>query len=363
MTQNKVMKIIKGLNIFSVDDFIVMTGLDEDEAKGILADLVQEGKIIRRGNEYRYLNRNSLDKISLKLKDKANRVIVEKNNITFLQAAEYFLINHAFKNSSPTTFKTYKSIIKHHLNPFFGKMQLKNIIKKDIEQFIELNNKERMSHKRLHKCISLFGFMFKKFTEWKFLSESPYNGITNIKFPKNNKIQVLTDIEIDNLLRGAGADFPELYLPILLILTTGIKKSELLALKKEDFDPENLKINVCKTIFEGKILEHKFKTAIRQVDIPESIAPKLYEVLKNKSGNDFVFYDTSLSWFTQDRRMRVEFSKLVKQLKLPRITFNELRHTYAYRSLQNGMSIDYLHKQLGDYSIQATMDRYREFIL
>jgi len=25
-------------------------------------------------------------------------------------------------------------------------------------------------------------------------------------------------------------------------------------------------------------------------------------------------------------------------------------------------SIDYLHKQLGDYSIQATMDKYRDFI-
>lgn len=277
MTQNKVMNIIKGLNIFSVDDFIVMTGLDEDEADRILADLVQEGKIVKLGSEYRYLNRNSSDKFSLILKEKATSVIAERNNITFLQASECFLTNHAFKNCSPTTFKTYKSIIKHHLNPFFGKMQLKNIIKNDIEQFMELKNKERMPHKRLHKCISLFGFMFKKFIEWKFLSESPFNGIVNVKFPKNNKIQVLTDIEIDNLLRGAGADFPELYLPILFALSTGIKKSELLALKKEDFDPENLKIKVDRTIFEGKILAHKFKSAIRQVDIPESIVPELYE--------------------------------------------------------------------------------------
>ncbi len=363
MIQDKVMKIIKGLNIFSQDDIVVMTGLDEDETDNILAELVQEEKIIRLGNEYRYLNSNPIDKFSLNLKDKPVRAIIENDNITFLQAAEYFLSNHSSKNCLPTTFKTYKSLIKHHLNPYFGKMLLKSITKKDIERFLELKNKERMSVKRLNKCISLFGFMFKKFIEWNFISDSPYNGITNVKFPKNNRIQVLIDTEVDILLKTAGINYPNLYLPILLALSTGIKKSELLALKKGNFDPVNLKITVDKTIFEGKILPHKFKTSIRQLDIPEDVAFEITETLENKQYNDFVFYDTSLSWFTQDRKMRVEFSELIKQTKLHGITLNELRHTYACRALQNGMSIDYLHKQLGGYSIQATMDKYREFVL
>ncbi len=260
MIQDKVMKIIKGLNIFSLDDIVVMTGLDEDEAVEILAELIREQKIIRLGNEYRYLDKNKTDKFSLKLKDRPIKEIIEDNNITFLQAAEYFLTNHTFKNCSPTTFKTYKSLIKLHLNPFFGKLQLKSITQKHIEQFIKLKYKERMPDSRINKCVSLFGFMFKKFIEWNFISDSPYNGIVNVKFPKDNKIQVLIDTEADILLKTAGTNYPDLYLPILFALSTGIKKSELLALKKEDFDQKNLKITVNKTIFEGKILPHKFKT-------------------------------------------------------------------------------------------------------
>ncbi len=362
MNQDKILKIIKGLNRFSLDDIEVMTGLEENKTEKILTEFIRQEKITGVGNEYRYVNKNISHEFSLKLREKPVISMVKNDKIAFLEAAEYFLINHAFKNCSPTTFKTYKSLIKHHLNPFFGKMTVKNISRKDIKQFIETKYMQEIPDRRLNKCISLFGFMFKKFMEWEFISENPYSGIENVKFAKNNKVQILNETQVNVLLKFALTDFPDFYLPILLILSTGIKKSELLALKKEDFDLEKLKINVDKTIFEGKILTHKFKTASRQVDIPELIVPALDEILKNKSGSDFVFYDTSLSWFTQDRKMRVEFSKLVKQVKLPKITFNDLRHTYAYRALQNGMFIDYLHKQLGDYSIQATMDKYRDFI-
>ena len=96
--------------------------------------------------------------------------------------------------------------------------------------------------------------------------------------------------------------------------------------------------------------------------IPENIALEINTILKSNKDEDFVFYNSKLSPLTIDKRIRKSFLALLGELNLPKITFNELRHTYAYNSLQEGMSIDYLHKQLGDYSIQATMDKYRNFI-
>ena len=86
------------------------------------------------------------------------------------------------------------------------------------------------------------------------------------------------------------------------------------------------------------------------------------EIWQEKNENDFIFYNPKFSTFTINKIFRKNFITVLKKLNLPMMSMNDLRHTYAYNALQSGMSIDYLHKQLGDYSIQATMDRYRDFI-
>ena len=363
MNQEKILKIIKGLNTFSLDDIVMMTDIKEAEVKSVLKKLIQEEKIIHiNDDEYRFSNKSFSKKITLRLVDRPDTKIIKNNNILFVQAAEYFLINHASVNCTPSSFKTYISINKTHLVPFFGKIELKNITQNDIKEFIELKQKEGLTNKRLSNCVTLFGNMFKKFKEWEFISESPYNGIINVKFIKEPKIKVLNESEVKSLLNAAKNKYPSFYPLILLILSTGLKKGEILALKKEDIDLKNRKISINKTLYEGELLIPKVKTVIRQVDIPENIINKLNKVIKNKEESDFAFYDISLSHFTTGKHIRENLADLLKQLKLQRIAFNDLRHTYAYNFLQQGMSIDYLHKQLGDYLIQATMDKYKDFI-
>ena len=100
----------------------------------------------------------------------------------------------------------------------------------------------------------------------------------------------------------------------------------------------------------------------RQVDILGDISKGLLEITKDIKEEDYIFQNNFSSPIVMDKKLRKAFVNILKELNLPIITFNDLRHTYAYNALQSGMSIDYLHKQLGDYSIQATMDRYRDFI-
>jgi integrase len=202
--------------------------------------------------------------------------------------------------------------------------------------------------------------MFKKFIQWQYLKESPYNGVINVKFEKLNKIQTLNENEQELLLKKAKYTYKNVYPLIQIILNTGLKKSEILALKKEDINFENRKIYVYKTVFENTILKTKFKSAIREVDIPENLINLFKELTKKKE--DYLFLKSGSSFITVDKIIRKEFSALLIHAKIQKIAFKELRHTFARNSLQKGISIDYLHKQLGEYSIQATMDKYREFI-
>lgn len=146
----------------------------------------------------------------------------------------------------------------------------------------------------------------------------------------------------------------------MFALKTGLKKAEILAIKVEDIDLKNNTICINKNLSEGVFVIPRGKASIRKITAPKKIISKLVE---NKAKYDFIFYDPGYSPFTLKKALRREFTKVLKALNMPSITMNDLRHTYAYNALQSGMSIEYLHKQLGDYSIQATMDRYREFII
>lgn len=339
----------------------MMCDADEDEVENLLEDFVSE-KIIQKisDDEYRYIGKIKSKENYLKLiepeKENPSKIIPE---ITFKTASKYFLEHHAMKNCTPSTFKSYKSLIKSHLIQFFGRKMLAEISNDDIKAFVELKQQQNLKNKRLRNCVTLLGSMFEKFKEWNFVEKSPYYGIKNIQYSKVQKVYVLDNVEVDNILEKTKLKSSKLYLFVLLILSTGLKKSEIFPLKKEDINFRNNKIIINKTLCEGTFLPSK----IREADIPSEIIYKLEKIMKRKRKDDYIFYDKRFSSFTIDQRLRRMFVIILKELNLPCIGFNDLRHTYAYNALQSGMSIEYLHKQLGDYSIQATMDRYRDFIV
>ncbi len=364
MKKEKILKISKGLGIFSPDDIAVMTGFDETEIIDILNKFLKDGVITKVSEfEYRYINKIPERRGIFKLIEKPQTKLILDKDMIFQQAAEYFLMNYVVQNCTPSTFNTYKSSIKSHLAPFFGKMHIKSITQQDIKNFIELKMTEKLTEKNIGNCITLLGTMFNKFIEWGVLSSSPYTGVMKAKREKRHNIRILKEPEIKYLLGKSKKDSIVLYRFISLALSTGLKRSEIFALKKEDIDLKNKRINVNKTLYRGKIVLLKVKTNIRQVNISEKLIPKLKQALKNKQENDFIFYDTRLSYYTQDKKLRAFFACIAKQMKFQKFTFDDLRHTYAYNALQQGMSIDYLHKQLGDYSIQATMDKYKGFVV
>ncbi len=134
MNQDKILKIIKGLNRFSIDDIVVMTGLEENKTEKILTEFIRQEKIIKVGNEYRYLKKVKSQKVTLELIEKPAKKIINNNNLTFNEAAQYFLAKYALQNCSTSTFKTYTSITKVHLIPFFGKLNLKDITQIEIKE-------------------------------------------------------------------------------------------------------------------------------------------------------------------------------------------------------------------------------------
>ena len=56
--------------------------------------------------------------------------------------------------------------------------------------------------------------------------------------------------------------------------------------------------------------------------------------------------------------VRKVFNRLITTAKLRRVRFDDLRHTFASRLLQNGEGLQYVKEQMGHSSIQLTSDIY-----
>ena len=214
MNQEKIFKIIKGLNTFSLDDVIMMCDINDVQLRIVFEKLISETTIKQISeNEYVYLGKQKSKENYLQLIDAPEQKIIKKySEITFQIAAEYFLEHHAKKNCTPSTFKSYKSLIKSHLLQFFGKNNLTEISNNDIKNFIELKQQQKLKNKRLRNCVTLLGSMFEKFKEWNFVEKSPYHGIKNIRYSKNQKVFILNDIDSKNLLKKSKTISRDLHL-------------------------------------------------------------------------------------------------------------------------------------------------------
>lgn len=297
--KSKIIKLAKGLQIFSLDEISMMVEVDEQQVADVIAELEKENVLVRSKDQYQVINRHNYSRKDIRLIERPN--LNPGNRILFKDAAIKFL---AECNLSPSTVKGYKSQIFTNLIPYFGKKFLNEITTKDIQEFIE-EKQRKLSPKTISNAVTLLGSMLKKFYEQGYIKQNPYYGIKNSKVAGQRDKRALSAQEIKLLLQKAEK-YPQLHLMIKLCLKTGIKKSEILALQDEDIS--NGKIVINKVFYEGHVLQHKnpweaelaFSFKISQLRNPR------------------------LAMVTFDNRLRQQFKEIAEGINLYGFRFDDL---------------------------------------
>lgn len=222
------------------------------------------------------------------------------------------------------------------------------------------------------------------------LSKNPFEIKGYIIKPKSVKqtkiIDALTIEEERRFVKELDKGYDQFSIVFYIAIYTGMRISEILALKYEDIDLKNRIIYVRKTLShvdEGKvILEETTKTyaGMRDVPIINSLYIKLEAFLKDKKKgflfkNDGEFYhatcfNTRFKKICKNADIRVYYKRLgvkggVKTKKIyycnaknSRVNIHMLRHTFATRCIENGVSPVVLQRILGHKDIQVTLNTY-----
>jgi integrase len=276
----------------------------------------------------------------------------------------------------PRTYEKYESMLRLHLVPGIGHLQLQKLAPQHLQRFYAKKLEEGLSPTSvigLHKVLHL---ALEKAVRWNLV---PRNVCEAVDPPRRARYEfhTLNEEQIQQFLKAASGHRLEAL--FVLSLASGMRRGELMALKWQDvnFSAGTLQVRRILTHMPAKLngkggyVEAEPKTEKSRRSIV--IAPFALEMLRHhracqleaklKAGpawkeNDLVFCSSVGGHLHTSRDVFTQFKKLLAQAGLPDIRFHDLRHTSATILLSLGIHPKVVQEMLGHSQIGITMDVY-----
>ena len=327
-------------------------------------------------------------------KKRFTNIINEINNNTYISSNDTSLYNilkdyiDDYYKTGITNANTYKrnvenlKLLEKCCNTFIYKpIQKVTVleIKKSLPNLVELEIVDKETNEKKSKFYSqtvidkLYRFLNKGFKIA--ISERiiQYNVMDNesIQKPKSkkqtDKVEALTLEEEKKLIKTLRSFDHKYKNIILLTLFTGMRIGETLAITRDNINLKENTITIEKTLTRNKddkvILGDKTKTRAgkRIIFLSENAKAVLKEILSTNITNmyNLIFYDYDKNTFITPNEINCFLKRLNQKYKICNdIHTHMLRHTYATRCIEAGMSAKVLQKNLGHKKIQTTLDTY-----
>ena len=147
--------------------------------------------------------------------------------------------------------------------------------------------------------------------------------------PPRREIAILSKAEVATLLHAAGP----LYLPVLVAVTTGMRRGELLGLRWSDIDLKAARLTVNQSLerLKGKTTfkSPKTQSSRRTITLPALTVEALKEHRSRQGrigAGELVFSHGGIPWDPDS--LTKAFDRLIEATGVRRITFHGLRHTH-----------------------------------
>lgn len=290
---------------------------------------------------------------------------------------ERWLKDYVVPNLAPKTAEGYEHIIRRHLIPALGGIPLMQLKPENLQRYYA----EKLSKGRCdgegalsprtvrHHHVTLHGAL-ESAVKWGLLLRNPADGVSPPRYQRP-ECHTLSEDDVHTFLEAARQT--PYFALFHTALYSGMRRSELLALRWSDIDLLLCQIYVTRTLHhlrDGDIVFRAPKTAKGRRMI--ALSPSAVSILREHKekqkldramlgiplkDDDLVFSDLEGRPLLPDTVTHA-WIKLVRRIGLKGIRLHDARHSHASLMLKAGTHPKIVQERLGHASIQITLDTY-----
>ena len=317
------------------------------------------------------------EKLTAALNDINNNTYIEPSKITVEQWMYIWLRDYKKNSVKPKTYAAYEAHIRNHIAPDLGGYKLASLRNDMVQRFVNNLADKELKSITIERIVGT-------------LKTGLIQAVDNDLIAKNPASRIKMPIKQERTPRVLTVEEQEIFIEVskehrngeifILILGTGLRIGEALALTWNDIDFEKHILSVNRTQIEycehvnGETIYHRDystpKTKAGKRTVP--LIPTLVDILltlkeqreqeKRKfkaayQDNGLIFcnyYGVSLNYTAISKKIQ----PICKKTGLDGVHPHTLRHTFATRGLEKGIDLKIMQELLGHSSIKMTADLY-----
>lgn len=272
--------------------------------------------------------------------------------------------------AKPQTYSNYRTVINKHLISTIGHIVIQKLTPQRVQTLYAQKLHEGLAPRTVGLIHGVLHMALDNAVRWNIVSRN-VTDLVDLPHAEKYDAQTLDVEQARTLLEVAKDSLIETLL--LVAVTTGMRRGELLALRWSDIDFKHKVLYVRHSV--GRVAGYgyvegdpKSKTSRRKIMLPDAVLKSLnaqrerQDQIKQKAGDqwqehDLVFTNRHGRYMHFDMLM-VRFHKLTDAAGLPRIRLHDLRHSAATILLAKGVHPKVVQELLEHSSIRVTMDIY-----
>jgi integrase len=267
----------------------------------------------------------------------------------------------------PATAHDYKLILSTHILPSaLAIKRIDQVRPGDIRAFVaELDAKrtavdeKKLGSRRINMARDRLFTMLREAHEDGLIADNPVRHVKRLEEP-TPEVDPLTFDEVQRILQIARGQERSLFTVLLL---SGMRPGEVLALRWDDIDSERNEIRVRKTLSRYGLGTPKTKGSKREVEMHAPVRAALMEQrTRTMLAGGYVFVSERGGPLDETNVRERSWRRLLRRAGLPYRPLYHCRHTYATLELENGENPLFVARQLGHRTPETTFRRYARFM-
>jgi integrase len=256
---------------------------------------------------------------------------------------------------APKTRERYDGIIRKHIRPRWGTVQLASVTHAEVQRWLTGLDLAPASVRKTHRVLSMVLAYAVKDGR---LAANPAAGVSLPRIREAEK-RFLTHQQVHQLAEACGDEYR---LVVLFLAYTGLRWGEMAALRVQRIDFLRRRVLVTESVTPvrggmtwGDTKGHER----REVPLPRFLIDDLSRQVAGRSADDLVFTGPRGAVMRSGTFRRASaLIEAARAMGIPGFHPHELRHTAASLAIASGADIKVVQQMMGHKSATMTLDQY-----